>query len=94
MNREQRTAISPELLLSTEEKKGEQTTATDTQKSPALLANVIANILFKLPASSLFRFRLLSRKYLNLIQSPDFIAAHARDSYLNRAGLLLLADGN
>ncbi|CAI0396428.1 unnamed protein product [Linum tenue] len=75
-----------------EESKGEQTTATDAQKSPTLPASVIVNVLSKLPARSLFRFRLLSRNYLNLIQSPDFIAAHARDSCLNRAGLLLLAE--
>ncbi|CAI0396433.1 unnamed protein product [Linum tenue] len=91
MNRK-RTANPPDLLSSMEESKGEQTTATDAQKSPTLPASVIVNVLSKLPARSLFRFRLLSRNYLNLIHSPDFIAAHARDSCLNRAGLLLLAE--
>ncbi|CAI0396431.1 unnamed protein product [Linum tenue] len=66
-----------------------RTTAANAQKLPE---NVIVDILFKLPARSLSRFRLLSRKYLSLLQSPDFITAHARDSCLNRAGVLVLAE--
>ncbi|CAI0396426.1 unnamed protein product [Linum tenue] len=80
--------LSPEL----EGKPTAAASAAAGAHSFSSLPKHIVDGLFKLPARSLFRFRFLSRYHLNLIQSPDFIAAHARDSCLNRAGLLVLAD--
>ncbi|CAL1363440.1 unnamed protein product [Linum trigynum] len=90
MKRKQTTG--PPEILSPELKRKPTAAAAHAPNFSSLPKHLVDGILFKLPARSLFRFRLLSRYHLNLIQSPDFIGAHARDSCLNRAGLLVLAD--
>ncbi|CAN8325582.1 unnamed protein product [Cochlearia groenlandica] len=38
--------------------------------------DIIADLFLRLPASSLVRFRVLSKQCFSLIDSPDFIASH------------------
>ncbi|CAI0410226.1 unnamed protein product [Linum tenue] len=59
---------------------------------PFLPEHIVTEILVRLPPKSLLRFRCLSHHHSNLIQSPNFVAAHAGHAHRNRTGLLVYAN--
>ncbi|CAN0912734.1 hypothetical protein LINGRAPRIM_LOCUS505 [Linum grandiflorum] len=58
--------------------------------SSFLLEDVVLDILVKLPAKIVLRFKCLSTGIHNLIESPYFVAAHAEHQCINHTSIFLL----
>ncbi|GLT40852.1 hypothetical protein SLA2020_149560 [Shorea laevis] len=57
---------------------------------PALLPDLVSDILLRLPVKSLLRFRCLSTSFCSEIDSADFVNAHLNRSIQSRTGQKLL----
>ncbi|KAK3007350.1 hypothetical protein RJ639_016834 [Escallonia herrerae] len=60
---------------------------------PELLTELIIDILSRLPVKSLLRFRSVSKPWYALIDGPDFIKMHLKQSIINSTSLLLATKG-
>ncbi|KAK3019943.1 hypothetical protein RJ639_004926 [Escallonia herrerae] len=58
-----------------------------------LLTELITDILSRLPVKSLLRFRSVSKPWCALIDGPDFIKMHLKQTIINSTNLLLATKG-